>query len=312
MSDQKLFRRWAPLLMLALGYLAAACVFHPFARDTYPPAPLWGAAGIALASLLLGGARLWPGVAVGAVLAAFASGGSWSTALVDGTGATLEALIAASLTRTHVGVPRRFRRVAHVLAFASCCAVGALANAFVQAAVPAFQGAGIDDALWIWWAQWQSHFLGMLAFAPLVLAMSSWPVVTWSPTRRIEIGLYTVLLALLSVEMAGVPDVFHFPSRFPFMVLPLIMWSAFRFGQRVVTTTAAFACSIAAWSMAAGRGPFSFSDPYESQVTMLLFSTIVTVTGLMVSAVVRDRRDTLKELWQKREELEARVRERTL
>src|SRR4051812_5529553 len=142
MSVKNNFRRWAPLLMLALGYLAASCVFDPFARGTYPPAPLWGAAGIALGSLLLGGARLWPGVAVGAVLAAFASGGSWTAGLVDATGATLEALIAASLTRSHVGVPRRFRRVAHVLAFASCCAVGALANAFVQAAVPALRAAG--------------------------------------------------------------------------------------------------------------------------------------------------------------------------
>src|SRR5689334_24953312 len=58
---------------------------------------VWPPSGLALAALLLGGTRLWPGVFAGAFLVNILTQGSVATAVTIATGNTLEAVVGANL-----------------------------------------------------------------------------------------------------------------------------------------------------------------------------------------------------------------------
>jgi PAS domain S-box-containing protein len=304
---------WKSALATAAAGCAGTLALAPLAHGPYMVTPLSAVSGFGLAALLLGGARLWPGVFIGAVLAGLGLGHAWPAAIALGLGSALEAVVAAALVRTHIGVPRRFRSVRHVLALLGCCALAALINATAMAGTFAAHAySTMEETLRVWWLWWQSDLLGMTVFCPLILTLSCSPHVRWPTSKKVEIVVYTALLALLCAGMlaADHPSLLH--SRFPFAVLPLVMWSAFRFGQRVVTSTVAIAAIATAAGITADAGAGVLPTAYEPQLVMLLFTVVVSMTGLMVSAVVRDRRDAMKELLHERDQLEARVRERTL
>jgi PAS domain S-box-containing protein len=112
--------------------------------------------------------------------------------------------------------------------------------------------------------------------------------------------LYALLLAVASdlVFSAGLARTF--------IVMPFIVLAAFRFGQREVMSACAVICGVALWYTLRGDvGPWSELPQNEMLLLLLAFVSTVTVTGLMLCAVVA-------QLEQARAELERSVRERTL
>ena len=88
---------------------------------------------------------------------------------------------------------------------------------------------------------------------------------------------------------------------------PLIVWAAFRFDQLEVSAAIAALCAIAiaTRSLAAVRSlPASVN---ASLLLLLAFVSIVAVTGLVLSAVVGERRRAMEALRQAHDELERRV-----
>jgi len=91
-----------------------------------------------------------------------------------------------------------------------------------------------------------------------------------------------------------------------------VIWAAFRFNQRGVTAVIVTVCAAAVAFTVEKRGPFALAAVSESLLLMLGFISIVVTTGLVLSAVLRERGRVAEELRRKRDELESRVRERTL
>src|SRR5687767_3858868 len=101
---------------LALGVLVVAYVASALlglSIDAYGgfAALVWPPTGIALAALLLGGFRLWPGVFLGAGIANLLVGAPAHVALVLGVGNTLEAVVAAVLLTRVVCLQLDFHRI---------------------------------------------------------------------------------------------------------------------------------------------------------------------------------------------------------
>src|SRR5919108_4175908 len=132
--------------------------------------PLWAPTGISLAALLLFGYRMWPGVALGAVAANATSDLSLATALLIGTGNTLEALFGAYLLR-RVRFHSALQRVQDVLALVM---LGALVSTTISATIG-------TTSLWLtgeigwytlrsdWVLWWFGDAMGDLLVAPLLL-----------------------------------------------------------------------------------------------------------------------------------------------
>lgn len=75
-----------------------------------------------------------------------------------------------------------------------------------------------------------------------------------------------------------------------FLVLPVIIWAAFRFGQRGAATATFILSGVALWGTLHGFGPFVRDHPNESLLIGQLFLGTITLTGLSLATVVAERR----------------------
>ena len=276
--------RFALLLAIPPGYATA----------------LWPPSGIALAALLVLGPRLWPGVWIGSALANLSIDASIPSAMIIATGSTLQALVLSALLRRHVGIPYRFRHVEQVMKFVALSALGATIAPTV-ALIPLsllYPLPGADlFANWSTW--WQGDTSGILIFTPLILSWSVRGTVQWTPRRVLE-GLLLAALLLAATHVAFSGD-----SGRTFVIIPLIVWAAFRFGQREVTSAIAVVCALALWyTLSDESGPFAAAPRNESLLLLLAFISTVVFTGLVLCAV-------LSELNHAMGGLQSRVLERT-
>jgi signal transduction histidine kinase len=307
---------WAQAALLAMAYFGIGRFALVFAIPPGYATAVWPSSGIALAALLLFGNRLWPGVWLGAAILNATVAASLLPAAAIATGNTLEALAAAWLIRRYIGVPYRFLRAEHVVIFvltAALCATIAATVGVLPLALA--HDLGWQQALWNWGTWWEGDLTGILVVTPLILAWCApesarreAPLETRWTTRRQGEAVALVLLLLGVARIAfGEP---YGSLSFQFVILPFILWAAFRFGQREVTTVIALACGIAVWyTLETGRRLDAGGN--EALLVLLAFNNVAVLTGLVLAAVLGERARAMEQLHRRHAELEARVDERT-
>lgn len=194
----------ARILLVAAAYFATGRLGLLLAISPGYATAVWPPSGIALAALLVAGNRAWPGVLIGSFLVNLTTthdGGRFVVAaLAIAAGATIQALLGASLIRRAAGTPLELLRPRHIAAFfllggpLSCVAaatvgVGALyATGVVQAAQIPFS----------WWTWWVGDVIGVAVAAPLVLIAFGEPRDLWR-RRALPVALpLATLLALVT------------------------------------------------------------------------------------------------------------------
>jgi diguanylate cyclase (GGDEF)-like protein len=114
--------------------------------------------------------------------------------------------------------------------------------------------------------------------------------------------VFEAALLLLSLSIVGAivfgglfpSDVKNYPLEF--LCLPLLIWAAFRFGQREVATVVAMLSGIATWGTLHGLGPFARNAQNESLLLLQTFMAVTALTTLTLAAVVSERRGAEKRL----------------
>src|SRR5687767_8253859 len=167
------------LVIAGACFLAVRLAFAlaPLAHDA--PVP-WLPAGIALAAVVLGGARLQAGVTFGA-LAGHLDHGSGPVAAAGAALATaVEAQLGAVLL-DRFGFKPRLRRVRDVLLLGViACGASSAAGALLEALAACASGAATWDRLpTLAGNAWLGHALACLVLAPLLL--------TWAVVRKDEV-----------------------------------------------------------------------------------------------------------------------------
>jgi signal transduction histidine kinase len=259
---------------------------------------VWPPSGIAVAGLLAGGSALWPAVALGSFFANLTIDGAVGASAAIAAGSTLQALAIAALMRRHVGVPYRFESVDQVVRFVLIAALGTtIAASIALAPLAASYRMPLSDLIGNWSTWWQGDACGVLIFTPLILAWAG--RISWQPRRIAEAAALGILL------LGATQIVFHGGAARTFLIVPFVVWAAFRFGQRGMTTAVAVVCAMALWyTLAAKRGPFAAEPVPEALLLLLLFISTLVFTGLVLTAV-------LNQLERAMLELESRVRSRT-
>src|SRR5947207_14366957 len=84
---------------VAIVYLGAALLTFSVGDAGTEETVIWAPSAVALAALMRGGGRLWPGVAAGALVASLARGLPPLAAAGIAAGSTLEALLGAAAVR---------------------------------------------------------------------------------------------------------------------------------------------------------------------------------------------------------------------
>jgi signal transduction histidine kinase/CheY-like chemotaxis protein len=291
---------------LAVLYCLTAKAGLRWATVAGPVTMVWPPAGLDLAALWLGGLRLWPGLALGVVLINVSTDGSPVSDVGVGLGNTLEAVLAVLLLR-RVGFRPSLERLRDVVALLVLAAglsslvsatIGVpslvLAGALPRSAVPA-----------AWGTWWLGDALGVVLVAPALLVWATRPA--RRPTWR-RAGEATLLLAAtLAASLAIFSGWLATPSQpwpLVYLVFPLLLWAALRFGPPGVVTLAPLVAGVALWYTAQARGPFGQDGLFRDDLPHLqrymddllhlqLFMGVVGITGLLLAAAVAERASAL-------------------
>jgi PAS domain S-box-containing protein len=308
--------RWVlagQIALLAGTYYAAARFALLLAIPPGYATAIWPPSGISLAMLLVLGSRAWPGVWIGSFLANLSVEGSMFASVTIASASALQGLAAAALIRRSVGIPYRFSQVQQVVKFVAFSAIAAIIAPTIAllplALVHPMPG---RELFWNWWTWWQGDATGMLLVSPLILSWAARDTVAWSVRRALEGFVFWVLLLAAAHVVFNSGYAESSPYSTTFILVPLIVWAAFRFGQRGVITATAAVCGIALWyTLMRETGPFSASATHESLLLLLAFISTLVVTGLVLCAVLDQLEAAMMQLRSRQVELESHVRSRT-
>ncbi len=287
----------AELTLLLIVYVAAARLGLQMGPVSGFATLVWPPTGIALAALLIRGVRLWPAVLVGAVVANVLSGASVPVALAIGIGNTLEALLAVFLLQRVVRIHLGLDRLVDVLALVALAAgISTLVSATVG--VLALRAGGIVQPGHVaetWRAWWVGDALGDLVVAPFLLTWSGVGALTASPRRALEVAVLAVVAAGVSSFLFLVgPPLDPAPVRQAYIVFPVLIWAAIRFGPRGGTTAILVISVFAVWGTLLDSGPFTSETLGVGLLKLHLFMGVATVTTLVLAAVSAERMEALR------------------
>ena len=82
----------------------------------------------------------------------------------------------------------------------------------------------------------------------------------------------------------------------PYIVFPVLLWSALRFGPRGASAAVLVVCSITVWNTAQNDGPFVRESLTDSLLATQLFIAISALTSLVLAAVTAERTDAARAL----------------
>ena len=286
---------------VAIVYFAAAELGLSLAFIHDNVSPVWPPTGIAIASILLLGFRVWPGILFGAFAANALTPIPIGSVLGIAAGNTLEAVTAALLLRT-VRFPNSFDRAKYVTWFVAALVLGTMVAATIgNISLCLGQAASWENfgSLWLTW--WLGDLVGGLVLAPFLLTWGTRTKQPFMVERWLEaLVLFTLLFVTLMVILGG-----WFPSTvktYPLahLVFPFLIWAAFRLGQRGVTVALLLLAAIAIWGTRQGYGSFARSTPNESLLLVQMYIGAVVTTSLFLMAAVEERRLAAKTLTRER------------
>jgi signal transduction histidine kinase/CheY-like chemotaxis protein len=159
------------------------------------------------------------------------------------------------------------------------------------------------------WATWSiSVITGRLIVTPAILA---WTTRFWR-RERINWQWVTEFVVVLSL-LAGIGRVaFWLGYPLEYMMIPLLLWSAFRFRATESTLMVVIISAIAVFGTARGLSSFARSSVIESFWSLQSFICVIALTTYLLLAVVNENRKAESRLRHTNEALEQRVEERTI
>jgi PAS domain S-box-containing protein len=254
--------------------------------------PVWPPTGIALASLVLFGRRMWPAVAVAAFLANATSGASIPVAFFIAVGNTLEAVVGYELLR-RVRFRPDLERVQDVGALVVLAAAVSTAISATNGVTTLWVAGDLSESYgsaWLLW--WVGDSMGDLIVASLLLVLAASAFRRRLPRARVVEG--AALLALLVglscfVFLAGY-------WRYPHLLFPLFIWAVLRFGQVGAVTSSFIVAAIAIAGAVGGETPLGHAG--GTDVVLILEGLLagVTISVLLLGAVLAERSSAEREL----------------
>jgi len=264
--------------------------------------------GIALAALILRGAKLWPGIFLGQfclILLNFFTASNPSgdlsiiliVGLTAGLGATLEAIIALWFIHQFIDADNPLNSAKGVLVFLFfAAALSSTASATLGVSslclshISSWENFGIS---WLTW--WLGDLMGILIITPLILYLAKPSSLPNRPFFVLEITILLGLLVGISsyVFWAPLKPNFH---PLVFLTLPPIVWAGFRFGQIGASVSVLIVSVSSILATLQNQGPFAGGNPFESILLLQTFMGVSWATAHMIAAAINERENARNEL----------------
>ncbi len=262
---------------------------------------------MAIAALLIFGRSFWPAIFLGALAANLLTHVSVAAAAGIAVGNTLEALTAWYLLRRIQPPHKTFNSIVGVLQFVLFAAILSPAvSATIGDLSLCLSGAAPwsnFSNLWLTW--WLGDGFGALVIAPFLLSWTSPAQLTDRTKVSLEGGLLLTLLFVVSMSVFSGWVLGH-TQNYPIehLCLPFVVWAAWRFDQRLLTSALLLLTGVAVWGTSRGHGPFIQASPNESLLLLLLFVGATTLMALALHAAISERQTVEEEKLMLRAEME--------
>ncbi|MBI2683125.1 MAG: MASE1 domain-containing protein [Acidobacteriales bacterium] len=292
MPDKRFLQDLAANLVFAVVYFFAGKLGLSLAFENPSATPVWPPTGIALAALLIFGYRLWPAILVSAFLVNLTTAGTVATSIGIAAGNTLEALLGAYLANRYANGRRFFERAPDVFRFIFLAAlVSTMASAtcgVTTLALAHFVHWRDYGVVWLTW--WLGNAVGDLIVGIFLILWAMDAHFDWSPRRSVEAALLLFALALVGEAVFGRTfdsGIRNYPLEF--LCIPVLIWAAFRFGQREAVTAVLILCSLAIIGTLQGLGPFVRRSPNESLLLLQSFMGVTLMMTMVLATINMER-----------------------
>ena len=274
------------LVVVAAAYVATGKFGLSLAFASDSVTAIWAPSGIALAALVLGGYRLWPAVALGALLTNLDTGVPAYVVLGITLGNTLEALAGAFLLR-HVAFRSTLERLRDVIALIGLAAIASTAVAATIGTLTLLASGELSGADYgtAWRTWWLGDMGGDLLIAPAILvAVAHWP---YSLLRR---RLPEAVAVAVTIGVVGAVVFSHDDTPLTYVTFPPLIWAALRLEQVGAAAGSLILGAIAVGLTESGSGPFAMSGPDDRLLLAQTFVAVGCAVALVLAAVRSERR----------------------
>lgn len=255
---------------------------------------VWLPTGTAVAGLWLLGYRAWWVVALFGALFRTMNGYAPHVIALGSAGAAAEALLGAWMLR-RLSVSGAFARLRDVLGLVVAAAVAPLASMAFSGVARALTDPALRPPLLSGWnGWWRMNALGLLIVVPLASLWLEQRAArrrsTLELTALVALTLALVWLLLLEVGATSIALLLLY------VVLPISLYAALRFGPRGAITTAGLAALLIAVATAEGLGPFAALSIPERHGALQLFDFSVVAVPLVFGALIAERESAERSL----------------
>ena len=281
------------LALITGAYFLAGKIGLGFAIVHVSASPVWAPAGMAIALLLMFGTSIWPAILAGAFLVNITTAGSLLTSAAIAVGNTLEGVLGAWLLQ-------RFANGVHAFESPPDILRSALFAGFLSPIVSATVGvtsvmlgqyASFEEFAVIWLTWWMGDATGILIVTPAILLWTQHPRISWDHRQRLELGLLLLVL-LVTCEVIFGPLI-HTGHKYQlqFLLVPIMIWAAFRFGPRETATLTILLAGWATFGTIHGQGPFASESENDALLLGQAFLAVNSVMALALAAAVQEGKD---------------------
>ncbi len=288
--------RWTRAAVLGIAYWLTAVLGLQWAVVNGAGSPVWPAAGVGLAGLLLGGIRLWPAILIARLAAAITTGSDQAL----GVELAIGLVNAGSLVLTAMFLTRwtpidcRLTAIRDVVRFAGAVAAGSTVSAIVgTGAVILGNDVARDAMLQVGIGWWLGNTGGALLVAPIILSWSYPTAAHMGTGRWLGLGGLLAATAIISNEIFLDPRIF----LRTWYVYPALIWVAVAYQVRGSSIAMLFVGTAAIASGTLGTG--TFATITESRMEHILLAqqfTIITSIAVLILAAAADERRGLEAL----------------
>lgn len=273
---------------LAILYAALAQIALDHFSTNNVVSIVWPSSGLALAALLIGGKKYWPGIFIGALTANYLQGSAVGVSTFIALGNTLEALasvwILSHLKQFDSGMkqPRDFLQLSLAGALGSCVAALIGVTSLFIADILTHQLVWLNLLQW-----WQGDTLGIFLVTPLILVWQKLPI-GWFKSGRSAETLACFGLAFLAgqiIFLGWFHEVFGITAR-GYWVFLFMAWAAIRFGRHGALLITIMTAIQMLLGMVLAIGTAATNQVPVGLLNFWLYMLTITIVGLLLTLTI--------------------------
>ncbi|MBD2664773.1 PleD protein [Richelia sinica FACHB-800] len=302
-------------LLLAIAYYICVQISLKFSSLPGGVASVWFSSGMTLAAVFLFDIQVFPGIIIGSILALVDTLSTLEPPLstfnlillnlICAASNCLQPLISKKIFQRFAPAKTIFNRVDTVCIFIVAAIISPTISAFMGVTASYLMGTIPGSSYYICWLNWWlASALAHLLFTPFLLLL---PTFRWHKYKSM-IGEITLILSFI-VGIIWVGFISNYNLEYLF--LPILIWTVLRLGKFPASFLVSLVSLFAIFATVKGYGSFAKYTNHDSLIMLQSFTAVFSLTSLVLSAVIDERKNAQLSLKNTLANLEQQVIERT-